>query len=379
MSRRIQTAWLHLSIAVLAIIIGVTFPAGADVGPDQTQLEVHLGKQVFVLKNPEMGSPQRVAFEALSEVDQAAFHVNRWAFISILARSLQLLKFGVGVGVVSKDSLSYRLQSYRLKKLIRKLPESMSDGTRADIVAAQERALEELERTHSENTGEGFRERSDRVVFRLIEAIDSNLWDQAQLFSRSNEYGVVAALGVEFLGGKREKGWGGLVDLGVSIGYNRDEQAVVIQIFRDLEHFKSTALPAVFVAGVVGKVGGYVANQTAGALNREGISFYPPMAPGFTSVTPDNFMLGLSSGLTWPPSPIGDILTYTDRLHQTVLLRVTASRLNGRFLHVESGLGAKTFAFVLKPIKRVLSLFKATIADGSCEPELATVSSYGAP
>lgn len=372
-----RSLWRLVRLVLFAGALALPFIAEA--ATDSGQLEVRIGKKNYSLQNPEVGAPGRAAFEVMSEGDKTAFHINREKFISTLARSLQLIKFGIGVGVVSKDSLSYRLQSYRLKKILRKLPDNMSEGAKADVVAAQERALEELELKHGENTGVGFRERSERAIFRLLEVIDSNLWDQAQLFSHSNEFGVVLAVGAEVLGGKTDKGWGGLVDLGISIGYNRDQQAVVLQIYRDLEHFKSTALPAVFVAGLLVKAGGYVANQAPGALERRGISFYPPMAPGFTSVTPDNFMLGFSSGLTWPPSPLGDMLTYTDQLNQSVILRVTASRLNRRFLHVESGFGVKTIGSVLKPVKNVLSLFRSTIADESCEPELATVSTYGAP
>ncbi len=331
-------------------------------------LEIQSGKRHYTLVTP--AAPERAAYDSMGEPEKAAFHTNRKIFLTTLARGLRMIKYGLGVGVIGKDSIRYQIQAYRLRSLTNDLA-TVSRGLREDIMAAQESALDELEDGRRQNEGLAFRERSERVIQRLLEAADLNLWTQAPLFSRSNEFGVVFALGVELLGGHKEKGWGGLIDLGISVGYNRDERAMVIQIFRDMEHFKSTSLPAVFLAGIMTKAGIYIANQSPGTLQHDGVSYYPPMAPAFSSITRDNFMAGLSSGLTWPPSPIGDMLTYSDQLNQNMVLRVTASRLLPQFFHLESGLTAKSLNAVMSPIKKAIAFFKTKIWRRSCEGSLS--------
>lgn len=351
-----------------ALIVTLVFSATtlAATGDDESLL-IQLEKRSYVLKNPQVGSFDRLAFEAMNEAEKESFHNNRRIFLTSLARGLQLIKYGIGAGIISKDSISYKIRKYRINKLAGRY-ENASPGMKADILTATDAALTQLEAEQGANQGLGFRQRSDRIILRMLEAADWNLWSQAPLFARSNEFGLVLAVGVELLGGRKDKGWGGIFDIGVSVGYNRDTQALAIQIFRDIEHFKSTVLPAVFLVGVVGKAGLYIANQAPSVLEHEGTSYYPPMVPGFSSITADNFMAGLSSGLTWPPSPIGDMLTYTDRLNQNMVLRFTFSRLNSKFLRVQSGLTNKTISAVLKPIKKVIALFRSlTGKKAACE------------
>ena len=82
-------------------------------------------------------------------------------------------------------------------------------------------------------------------------------------------------------------------------------------------------------------MGIYFSNQDKD-LTAKGTSFYPPMVPGFSSTTDRSFMVGGSSGLTWPPSPIGDILTYSNKLTQTGLIRISVSKLTKGFIRIQT-------------------------------------------
>ena len=158
------------------------------------------------------------------------------------------------------------------------------------------------------------------MITRTLNLLDAQLWTQASIVAHANEFGVLAAVGLQAEGGNSAGvGRGGLADIGISLGFNRDEKSIAIQIFNDRETFKSTEMPMVMIAGLVGKAGFYVANQGKN-LSAEGSSFYPPVAPAFSSSTNRSFMIGASSGLTWPPSPLGDLLTYTNKLKQTIIV-----------------------------------------------------------
>ncbi len=168
--------------------------------------------------------------------------------------------------------------------------------------------------------------------------------------------------------------FGGLVDFGISIGYNRDTQAVAIQVFGDFE--KLTVNSAVILLGPVGKSGLYIANQRPGGLDHKGTSFYPPMVPGFSTMTEDTFTTGVSTGgiFTIPPSPFGDAFTYTDKYDQRVLLRLTISPLVTGFVRVELA------RMLIAPVSQAVTLFKraskkiqectSLLADSNLDDEL---------
>lgn len=302
--------------------VRVDSPEAVISGSDR--LDITLGSTLYTVESPTI--EDRTAFISLPEPEKESFSRNRKVFLSALAKSLNTVKYGFAVGALvsrSKDSRTLR-------------------------------------------------ERAEKIVGAILNRVDKSLWTQAPLFARSNEFGIVIAGGLEFIAGKRERGWGGIVDFGLTIGYNRDERALTLQIIRDVEHYQKSALPVVFLTGALTKAGFYVANQKGHELQNEGISFYPPMAPAFSSITPNNFMTGFSSGLTWPPSPVGDMLTYTDKLDQTVILRLSISPLLKGFVRVTSGIqSAGKLNFVMEPVKKALkNLFGRLKFNKTCERNL---------
>lgn len=357
-------------------------PPPALVRESSDHLEIKVGAHVYRIEDPARGDPARAAYDTMTELEKTSFHINRRLFMSQLARGLNLMKFGFGIGSVVKDKVKYSIQKLRLGRLkavisraradepphvIYEAPAALvADAPETADPASEGTSLVALEAAREERTRLTLNEKSQRVILGMLKAVDENLWLQAPLFANSNEFGLIAAGGVELIGGKSDRGWGGLVDIGLSLGFNRKEQSLVFQIFTDKERFKSSALPAVFIAGLVFKSGFYIANQRDGVLDHHGTSFYPPLAPAFASITQDNFMAGVSSGLTWPPSPLGDMLTYLDKLDQNTVLRVTVSRLNKGYLRVESGVGSSAFRIVAEPVKKALAYVRSLFKKWTC-------------
>ncbi|GIL16745.1 MAG: hypothetical protein BroJett040_04960 [Oligoflexia bacterium] len=257
-------------------------------------------------------------YEGMEDKDKFNFQTNRYLFLKATETALLKVNWTLGMGSLVGEKLVF-----------------VKDKVKSALSKE-----EKQEQTAFENMQETFRERSHRVVRNVIKALDRNLWEKAPVISRSNEFGVSAAVGIQALGGVGEKGWGRIIDLGLSFGYHKETKSLVFQIFLDREKFKSTMMKAVFIAGVVGKAGVYIANQkdSSQAPSRKGESFYPPMIPGFQSTTPELVNFGGSSGLTWPPSPLGDMMTYTTTLDNDALLRITISPIMKGFVRISSAL-----------------------------------------
>ena len=324
----------------------------AEANETAGQLVVKVGKTHYTVVDPS-GS-QRENYELLPEKDKQSFHRNRKLFLSQVARALSSIKLGFGFGTLIKDHIDYHIQNLQEAE-VQNQALAIQGGVEADYKAAVSQNREALLAEQDERIKKTLNARSVEFVQSAMSGIDQLLWIQAPIFSNANEFGVVAAMGVEAIAGVRGKGgWGGLLDLGISIGFNRDTQALVVQVFREVEQYKTTTMSVVALAGFVTKDGIYIANQLPGKLGHEGVSFYPPMAPGYSSITSDSIMAGFSSGLTWPPSPLGDMLTYTNSLDQNMILRVTVSKLNPGFLRVESGLAADLYKMVVAGPKAAL-------------------------
>lgn len=317
-------------------------------------LKIQVGQSTYLVEAPS--AENRQLFDSLPEQDKKAFSANRTLFMGIAARALQAMKYGFGAGVVVKDRLRYALDVYKDRRLQKKMNE-LDDNVREDYLAARERFWAERLAEEDAQARLTLREKSEKVITSILTSLDHKLWSQAPVFAHSNEFGVMASAGLQLVGGAGNRGWGGLFDIGISIGFNRDSRALVIQIFRDFEKFQSTVMKAVFVTGLVGKAGIYVANQAEGHLTHKGSGYYPPMVPGFSASTPDSFTSGFSSGgpFTWPPSPVADFITYSTRLDQQVLLRVSVSPLLKGFVRIQTGIDRHTLDFLVEPVAAAIN------------------------
>lgn len=229
--------------------------------------------------------------------------------------------------------------------------------------------IKEMIRQDQENHPEKYRDlnRSERVTEKIrsiLRATDAKLWAQSPIVANANQFSFLFAAAVQAEGGTQTKKWGGLYDLGFTIGYNTDTKAVVLQIFRNRETFESTIMPALAVGGVVVKAGPHISRLNLdSSLQMSGQSFYPPLVPGYQSTTKESFAFGFSSGLTWPPSPFGDMLTYTNRLDHKVILKISFSKTFMGFVRVQTNLKSKTLQLMQK---KFAELFNPRPMANSC-------------
>ena len=180
-----------------------------------------------------------------------------------------------------------------------------------------------------------FSQKVDQQINNIILGIDQKISSQPELIAQSNEVSFLLSFSLVGLGGTNENHWGGAYGFGLSIGFNSQTKKVAIKFFKDKEHFKNTVMKAVAVGGLVVKAGLKIAADKNGVKTTSGEAFYPPFVPGFQSNTKESFSFGFSSGITWPPSPFADVLTYTNDLEQETLARLDFSPFIGKAVSTE--------------------------------------------
>lgn len=273
----------------------------------------------FLVRAPS--KEEQKIFTQLSEADQEQFLKNRQLFLELMAKSLKGLKYGFGIGSLVKSKLTFKKENS-----IETQPENPFKLTLAD--------------------------RSQRALNSLLEAADKKFWSQAQLFSKANEFGFVLSANIVLLGGVQKKfSFGGQFGLGISVGFNLEKKSMVFQFFRDVEKYRDTLLKAVGVMGLVGKAGMYIVSDKTALYKTKGTSFYPPAIPGFATETPTKFITGASSGLTLPPWPIGDLLTYTNDLEERTMIKVEVSPTAKGFIYVKTEKPKTLIKLILYSVK----------------------------
>lgn len=338
--------------ALFLVFQGFAVQAAFDV-------DIRLPKSQYVISvNPEEEVQAQNRLAKLSAEERISFLSTRAEFLKLAAMAFQKMKWGFGVGSVVKNNISF----YRDKKEIRSqlaFADTREGDEKDTIISAALSYQEQMLQKQNAFRQLSLKDKADAVVMNMLLSLDRSLWEGAPIVSRANEFGVMAAIGPQFEAGAAEgKKLGGLLDVGLSLGFNRDQKALVFQIFRDKEKFVSTEMPGIFIAGVVVKAGLMVANQNK-ELTTEGTSFYPPMAPGFSTMTDRSFNVGFSSGLTWPPSPLGDILTYSNSSQRRVWLRLAFSPLQKGFMKASQGFSEE--------IKGIWAQLRAGKSMKSCE------------
>lgn len=301
------------------------------------EVDIQLPKSQYIVGISQQDTEvAQKRLESLSAEEQESFLSTRSEFLRLAAIAFQKLKWGFGVGSVIKNKISFYQDKRDIKKHLN-IADSLEGDARDTLLSAVLSYEEQLLQRQKAFKEQSFKEKADEVILKMLLSLDRSLWDGAPIVSRANEFGLMFALGPQLETGSAEgKKWGGLLDVGLSLGFNRDQKALIFQIFRDKEKFVSTQMPGIFIAGVVLKAGLMVSNQRK-EMTSEGTSFYPPMAPGFSTMTDRSFNVGFSSGLTWPPSPLGDILTYSNSSQRRIWLRASFSPVQKGFVHINEG------------------------------------------
>lgn len=329
-------------------------------------LSIQVGKHTYTIDNRSSDPAALARFDKMSLAQQQRFYQNRDLFISSTAKVLRRVGWTFGVGslvankiVLVKDKV---LSPFRKVDL---------DSTGNDLYDPATLAGLEDDAYDDQpvKTKEKFKARSQRIITSILSAMNRQLWAQAPLVGDSNEFGINLSLGLALEGGRPKKGWGGQFEIGLSFGFNKESKAFVFQVYRNIEKFKTTLMPAVFYVGVTPKAAIQVAQMKDGSIqSRIGTTVYPPGVPGFLSTTPTMFASGLNSGIGFPPPPFGDVLSYTNTLDNKAIIRIMVSPTLKGFVRVQfGGVGLETLKVFLQPIEIVKSWLQRTFGSGLCK------------
>ncbi|MCE3010600.1 MAG: hypothetical protein LW875_08305, partial [Proteobacteria bacterium] len=266
-----MVGWLLSFFLFFSIFAGASEEIPLTPSTFQTVGDEHrilIGKEVYSF--PVVDSLSAEVYLQLSDSEKQDFQKHRLEFLKKSAQSLSSVRYGLGLGAITKDKILFWRDKSDEKKL-------------------------------------SFGDRSTYITQFVLSSIDRQLWSQAPLVARATEFGVNASLGLGAEGGVMNKGFGGQFDIGISFGFNRESKSFVFQIYQNLEKFNSTKMGAMGYLGVAGKLGIMISNRTPGEATKplSGSTFYPPGVPAYFSETPHMFSSGMSSGLGLPPPPFG--------------------------------------------------------------------------
>ncbi len=264
-------------------------------------------------------------YDGLSQEKKEQFQKTRMIFLQNVARALSATRFVFGFGSIVGDSLSFVKDSV---KGVTQRTNSLDASVPKEKVS--------------------FSERSRNAVEATLQALDYKLWNQAPLLLDSNEFGVSASLGIMIENGVLNNGMGGSEELGLSFAYNKANKAFIFEVFHNSEKYSYT--PAVVTAaGVLIKAGPHFGQRDIERQTKilTGTSFYPPAMPGYSTTGTDYFSAGFSSSIGFPPNPIVDMLTYTNKFERNSIIRVTLSPVMKGYVRCYIGNVAGSMKLVL--------------------------------
>lgn len=341
----------------LTISLAFAVPAFADepvataVAPkvafQETQDELRLITDKNVVYSiplkPSDPSLQQIYNEMPDEM-KVEFQQKRRDILKSLIQSLRFTKFGLGMGSVIGDKITWVKEALIRPFQMREMKNF--EGPMEWFTETDSTEYEPKEKAPKQKISE----RGNQAINAMLVGMDKSLWERAPLIAHSNEYGIVIAAGSMAEAGVRGKGgFGGQYSLGVALAVNKDSKAAVFQIFQSVENFKSTILPFAAYLGFNVRLGVYIAEQSPGRehLRTKGTSDYPIAVPVFKSDSPSSFSTGMSAGL-FPPPPFDSLLTFKNHNSETVMLRVSVSPMLKGFMNFKTGIGGESLA--LRPV-----------------------------
>ncbi len=291
-----------------------------DALPDIGQMKAALGLSVTDKVRQKIEAKGGVVIDvdpltgwkSLSKSNQNKFSDLRITYLKQVVKILDKMHGLIGVGIVTGDAFKFTIQK---TKRIFVEPKVLTVVEKKEMSERKRLAIESIAR-----------------------AIDFKMWFQAPLLINANEFGIQASAGIIGLGGFQKKGGGGLEEIGLSLAFNKNSRAFIFEVFHNGERFDNATMPA-FNVGINGKANLVMKAASADGKMKvsEGSTFYPPAFPGSTSYGPDMYAAGMSTGVGFPPPPLGDLLTFTNTYKRTALIRISVSPLVKGFVRVNVG------------------------------------------
>jgi hypothetical protein len=330
--------------AILIFSLGLaTLPGAAKQDGSIADLNIQTEKHSYHLPLQSNGN---------ENIDPKFLEVRK-QILTKLAIALEKLEFGIG-------SIEWINEKWKISKMKREmlrkqelLKDAPDDIKEILIIATQEEIDRDLQKIE-ELIERSFNERSHEMIHSILKRVDQVLSNQKQVVAHAQEFGLLASIGAQFILGSNQKGIGGLVSIGISFGYNKATGAFYLDIFRSVEKFESTLMKVTFSAGIAFKAG--IVVQGEGGSGVKSKTFYPPAIPGYSNWSHSSFSSGFSSGLTLPPSPFGDLMTYQTITEVESLLNIQISKVYPKWVRVTSPYIMNKTHLLKDYVSRVLKL-----------------------
>lgn len=321
----ILTSFLGFNVS--AKILEIKLP-DALFEQNKTTTEIITKTGSFTLTNPEIKD----------ELEAKKFLEARKMVLTKLATALQSISYGMGSIEWINEQWSYQ-KIKRQSLTLQELANGAHPDMRADILVASQSSLDQALIEMERKANRTLKEKAYDLTLAILTKTDQMLFNQKEVVAEANEFGFMASLGPQFIVGSNTKGLGGLLSLGFAVGYNKKTGAFFLDFFQSIEKFESTIMKLAFSAGLILKSGVLVrAAQEHNNLHHQSKTFYPPAIPGYANWSNSSFSSGFSSGLTIPPSPFGDLLTYKTETSSGSLIRIEISKVYPLWVRVKSPL-----------------------------------------
>jgi hypothetical protein len=346
MKQVIKRIILNWAVGVTIISIANLSVAKQDSSLDLT---INTGKNEYVLP---------LEWDVSEQLDSKFLEVRKM-ILTKLAHALDMGEIAFGsIEWIREKWVVSKIKRENMKKI--DLIKLASDDLKPIIMQMTEEDINRELQMVEDLMQRNLKTRSKDIIYAILRRVDQTLAKQKNVVAHANEFGLMASIGAQFILGSNQKGVGGLLSIGLSIGFNKQTGAFYLDIFRSVEKFESTLMKVAFTAGLATKAGIEVRGDKASESSLISKTFYPPVIPGYSNWSEASFSSGFSSGLTLPPSPIGDLITYQTSTKTESILKIQISKVFPAWIRVTSPLISDKTQVVKDYIGR---LWKVTNAD----------------
>lgn len=364
----------------------------AGAGVSEPMVIIVEGRRYVIPSIYSASDDLRGHYNKLTPEYQQLFHTNRVIFLTRAAQILSTSMLGnvFGTGAIVKDRVRWSWdhmrefmrphQNVSNQQIDRWLRGQGHPGVRMEIEAAIARELEAKQEAQLSVEQQAlilktFKEHRHDVIQRILLSLDRNFFSRPALVANSNEVGVFASLGVTaFMGAKfkeTKKGFGGSLDIGVFIGWNKTDSSAVVQFFRLTEKFRGTMTAVTGNAAIVPKWGMMFASTQRGTetATERGTVHYPPTPPGVSSfflTSPNRFAVGMNPPIGLIPWPLDSVLVYSMDYVMKPSLRIALRfEVLKDFIKIETGPKGEFRGAMKTSVRRTVQWVQAKAAGRS--------------
>lgn len=281
---------------------------------------VKIGNREYRVPSEPTLAEFKYNYSLIGQQAQAQFLERRALWLKAAASALHFSKWAYGVGVIANRTFTFKKHADPLPTV---------------------------------------REAQHQMVERLLVGINDQLWLQAPVIAKSNEYGMNLSALLIGGGSMGTKGLGGMIEIGITLGFNVSTQSLVFQIYKTNHKFRNGL---VFNAALGLNLGVYQANYRhfgAEKLVEKGFMASPPIPfpPTYFQVTSERMILGMNPVVGLVPTPFDGMFTYTTAIQQKTLLRLETYSLN-RLIKMDDWDVEKDMKFAYSTVRDYIDLIR---------------------